>query len=145
MNEDQIKQHIRSLEETSHNEGSADLACRCADSLIIITQLQKCITELEAEHDAAIRKGLELAISVVPGGSICDPQQVADAIRALQPEASVQGDERKDAPMTDAQIEQGWRKTFSTDNPFCPCDLKSFTKAVRWAERALAEKGERHG
>lgn len=35
-------------------------------------------------------------------------------------------------------IEQGWRDTFSTNNPFCPCDLKSFTKAVRWAERALA-------
>lgn len=44
------------------------------------------------------------------------------------------------------QIEAGWRDTFSTDNPFCPCNLKSFTKAVRWAERqfvALAAPGER--
>lgn len=36
--------------------------------------------------------------------------------------------------LTDAQIEQGWRDTFSTNNPFCPCDLKTFTKAARWAE-----------
>lgn len=41
------------------------------------------IAELETERDAAVLKGLELAISVVPGGSICDPQQVADAIRAI--------------------------------------------------------------
>ncbi len=41
------------------------------------------------------------------------------------------------APMKDDDIEKGWRATFSTDNPYCPCNLKSFTKAVRWAERAL--------
>ena len=37
--------------------------------------------------------------------------------------------------LTSAQIEAGWRETFSTENPFCPCDLKTFTKAVRWALR----------
>lgn len=40
--------------------------------------------------------------------------------------------------LTSTEIEAGWHKTFSTGNPFCPCDLKSFTKAVRWAEHALA-------
>ena len=40
------------------------------------------------------------------------------------------------AQLTGEQIEKGWRDIFSTSNPFCPCDLKSFTKAVRWAERA---------
>lgn len=39
-------------------------------------------------------------------------------------------------------IEAGWRATFSTDNPFCPCDLKTFAKAARWAERALAQPAE---
>jgi hypothetical protein len=39
--------------------------------------------------------------------------------------------------LTAAEIEKGWRKTFSTDNPYCPCNLKSFTKAVRWAEWTL--------
>lgn len=43
-------------------------------------------------------------------------------------------------PLTDAEIEAGWRHTFSTDNPYCPCNLKSFTKAVRWAERAKEKK-----
>ena len=40
--------------------------------------------------------------------------------------------------LTAKQIKAGWEQTFSTNNPFCPCDLKSFTKAVNWAERALA-------
>jgi hypothetical protein len=38
--------------------------------------------------------------------------------------------------LTGEQIEKGWRDTFSTNNPYCPCNLKSFTKAVRWAEHA---------
>lgn len=41
--------------------------------------------------------------------------------------------------LSSAKIEQGWRDTFSTENPFCPCNLKSFTKAVRWAERAMLQ------
>ena len=38
--------------------------------------------------------------------------------------------------MTDEQITNAWYETFSTSNPFCPCDLKSFTKAARAVERA---------
>lgn len=38
-------------------------------------------------------------------------------------------------PMSDEQIEKRWHDTFSTSNPYCPCNLKSFTKAVRAAER----------
>jgi hypothetical protein len=53
-------------------------------------------------------------------------------------------DAEKDAALSDAEVEAGWRKTFSTENPYCPCNLKSFTKAVRWAERAIlaANKGK---
>lgn len=39
-------------------------------------------------------------------------------------------------PLTNAQIEEGRKATFSTDNPFCPCDSKTMRKAVWWAERA---------
>lgn len=39
-------------------------------------------------------------------------------------------------PLSDAAIEQGREATFSTSNPFCPCDSKTMRKAVRWAERA---------
>ena len=42
------------------------------------------------------------------------------------------------AELTAKQIRDGWEATFSTNNPYCPCDLKSFTKAVNWAQRALA-------
>jgi hypothetical protein len=40
-----------------------------------------------------------------------------------------------------AEIDAGWKGTFSTNNPFCPCNLQSFTKAVRWAERAVRGEG----
>jgi hypothetical protein len=40
--------------------------------------------------------------------------------------------------LTSDMIEAGWNNTFSTNNPYCPCDLKTFTKAVRWAEAAFA-------
>lgn len=39
-------------------------------------------------------------------------------------------------PLTNAQIEEGRKATFSTDNPFCPCDSKTMRKAVWWAESA---------
>lgn len=39
--------------------------------------------------------------------------------------------------LSTVEIEKGWRDTFSTENPFCPCNLKSFTKAVRWREQAV--------
>lgn len=39
--------------------------------------------------------------------------------------------------LTDAVVRRGWLNTFSTENPFCPCDFKSFTKAVRWTEMMM--------
>jgi len=44
------------------------------------------------------------------------------------------------AILTQAEIERGWHDTFSTGNPFCPCNLKSFTKAVNWAVAAISRK-----
>lgn len=45
--------------------------------------------------------------------------------------------EREPVALTCAEIERGWNDTFSTRNPFCPCDLGAFTKSVRWAERNI--------
>ena len=42
--------------------------------------------------------------------------------------------------LTDEQIEAGRAKTFSINNPYCPCDSKTMRKAVRWAEAKLKEK-----
>lgn len=42
----------------------------------------------------------------------------------------------KPKPLGDSKIRERWEATFSTSNPFCPCDLKSFTKAVRATEAA---------
>ena len=83
--------------------------------------------------------------------------QVRDYARPLAAEISRLTAEleeaRKDVgrkPLTDAQIEAGRKATFSTSNPFCPCDSKTMRKAVRWAERAhgitdAAMKGKPHG
>jgi hypothetical protein len=48
-----IKQHKRNLAETSPNEGSHELACRCADSLEIIESLERRIAELERRYQWA--------------------------------------------------------------------------------------------
>ncbi|CAJ0804981.1 hypothetical protein LMG18090_04714 [Ralstonia mannitolilytica] len=57
---------------------------------------------------------------------------------AWQARAAQSGQRAGVAELSSKKIEAGWHATFSTNNPFCPCDLKSFTKAVRWAERAIA-------
>lgn len=62
-----------------------------------------------------------------------------EAMKALESQAAPSA---APAELTDADIERGWHQTFSTSNPFCPCDLKSFTKAVRWAESALRSRKE---
>lgn len=41
--------------------------------------------------------------------------------------------------LTDEQIEQGREATFSTNNPYCPCDSKTMRKAARWAEQAVLQ------
>lgn len=51
-------------------------------------------------------------------------------------------------PLSEARIEEGRHETFSTNNPFCPCDSKTMLKAVRWAERAhgiTPAQGKEHG
>ena len=51
--------------------------------------------------------------------------------------AQITAHEAQRQPLTDKKIKAGWEATFSTNNPFCPCDLRSFTKAASWAERAM--------
>ena len=66
------------------------------------------------DDDAALKRALKRHVSVV----IPAPREVQ--------------------PLTDEQIEAARHQTFSTSNPFCPCDSKTMRKAVRWAERACA-------
>jgi hypothetical protein len=39
-------------------------------------------------------------------------------------------------PLTDELLEKGRDQTFSINNPFCPCDSKTFRKVARWVEAA---------
>lgn len=42
--------------------------------------------------------------------------------------------------LSDAEIEKGRKEVFSTENPYCPCNLKTMRKAARWAEQAVLAK-----
>jgi len=42
--------------------------------------------------------------------------------------------ERKPAPMTESEMLEGRERTFSVDNPYCPCDRKTFMKVARYVE-----------
>lgn len=37
-------------------------------------------------------------------------------------------------PLTDAQMEKGREQIFSVNNPYCPCDRKTFKKVAQWVE-----------
>ena len=68
---------------------------------------------------------------VMPGpvGNEHHPHALVLASAPATPAATAQA-----APLTDEQIEAGRHATFSTGNPYCPCDSKTMRKAVRWAE-----------
>lgn len=51
----------------------------------------------------------------------------------------------KRVPLSDEQIEKLRHSTFSTSNPFCPCDSNTMRKAVRAAERAHGITQEKQG
>lgn len=38
-------------------------------------------------------------------------------------------------PLTPAQMEKGRDQIFSINNPFCPCNSKTFSKVAEWVER----------
>lgn len=58
--EAKLAKHIRNLEETSVNEGSHDLACRCADSLELIRELQADVKRMEKIISDPVLAGIDL-------------------------------------------------------------------------------------
>lgn len=77
---------------------------------------------------ADLERGMQVFI---PASSL---RKIADALEepVQQPSPTTPRSE----PLTDKQIEAGREATFSTSNPFCPCDSKTMRKVVRWAEHA---------
>lgn len=71
----------------------------------------------------AVAEAAELANSMPDGSTI---------VVGKQPAAVVE--------LTDAELEAGRHQVFSTNNPFCPCDSKTFRKAARWAIAAHIAK-----
>ena len=51
-------------------------------------------------------------------------------------------------PLTAKQMESGRDAIFSTGNPYCPCDSKTFRKVAEWVERhhgITHKEGGQHG
>lgn len=63
------------------------------------------------------------------GGEPCPDCNAAAPADAAPPVAE------KRKPLTDAQMSAGREAIFSTGNPFCPCDSKTFRKVAEWVER----------
>lgn len=73
------------------------------------------------KEDTVTPRGIRMLIEAVIG---------VDEVLAAAP----QPPQAERVPITDDEIEARWKRTFSTDNPYCPCNLKTFTKAVRATE-----------
>lgn len=124
-----------------------------------LRRLHARVQELEARTVAPLVVTEEMhvaAVKVLHRASGLDglPQRMMDAMLAAAPTQPSQqctcpsGDgslrwpcpshppaqQRK--PLTDERIEKLRQETFSTNNPYCPCDSKTMRKAVRAAESA---------
>jgi hypothetical protein len=95
------------------------------DALISSACLEGGVSEDRVQDARAMTEIRKAALLALIGAHHYTPEDIASA--------RAQGGAHE---LTDKQIERGWKDTFSTENPFCRCNLKSFTKAVRWAERA---------
>lgn len=62
------------------------------------------------------------------------PESFARAILALQ-KNNFSHERVPMTPLTDAQMEAGREQIFSINNPYCPCDHKTFRKVAQWVER----------
>lgn len=96
IDDERIKKHVRNLEETSVNESSHELACRCVDSLEIIRGLQAALSDAQGDKEDAERyrwlrddpRGRSLSVSAMEWSG--DPSQAdaaIDAARANQEKA----------------------------------------------------------
>jgi hypothetical protein len=96
----------------------------------------------DAGKDAALYEAARLLASRLPTGLALASYFAAEELNALRAilAANKEPPERAEPrALPDWRIADGWHNTFSTSNPYCPCDLKSFTKAVRWAEHAIEQ------
>lgn len=95
------------------------------------------LTPLEPTEDMC-RAGKEAELF---GPSARSAELVYCAMLEASPEFDVR--EVQIPNLSDRRVHKGWEDTFSTSNPFCPCDLKSFTKAVNWTLNTLRRKGSK--
>jgi hypothetical protein len=65
------------------------------------------------------------AMGLSNGEQLLEPLYLHPAVPPAQPE-------RK--PMTESEMLEGRERTFSVDNPYCPCDRKTFMKVARYVE-----------
>lgn len=72
-----------------------------------------------------------MQILALLAGQPAAPAHVPDAGKMVAAPALV--------PLTPAEMEKGRDQIFSINNPFCPCDSKTFRKVAEWVERHHAK------
>lgn len=74
----------------------------------------------------------DVDVEVLDGATL-QPSMSPVNVYTTQPYAATP---RQRKPLSEAQLEKGRDQTFSINNPFCPCDSKTFRKVARWVEAA---------
>jgi hypothetical protein len=123
-----------------------------SDAVDELRRLQADNERLRADQAQAMHEASSLAMSLFRKHYSSDPDYASGAVkfglcddlRGVISQidnmstglARAELEARKPLPLSDEQIEGLREQTFSTNNPFCPCDSKTMRKAVRAAERA---------
>ncbi len=86
---------------------------------------------LTREKNAAIadRQNYEVRVRLE-----ADLEQLKAANLRAQLEQAQPAPEPERKPMTESEMLEGRERTFSVDNPYCPCDRKTFMKVARYVE-----------
>ncbi len=95
---------------------------------------------------ALVRKHIpSVAVQPVQAGELPDEREAFEAWRKTMQDGYNEWDAWKARAalaarkpltgLTREQMEAGRHQVFSTNNPFCPCDSKTFRKVAEWTER----------
>lgn len=94
----------------------------------------QCTSKCEGCAETPVEIGVDVSSE---GAHVVGMYVLPDAVRYVfysQFHPNTSPPKRK--PLTDEHLEKGRGQTFSINNPFCPCDSKTFRKVARWVEAA---------
>lgn len=127
------KEVLKLALEALENYPAIGLAISCADAW---NQCQKAITTIKEALAQQSNEQVE-PVAWLNRDSV-DGLWYPNAFKTdnLEPSIPLYTTPPQRKPLSEAQLEKGRDQTFSINNPFCPCDSKTFRKVARWVEAA---------